>query len=799
MLKRGFSSSRTILLIAIISLFWIMQTARNATVSAHAAVTIPADLLKQAQTQGTASVMVTLNTSFLPEGALSSSAITTQRTTIAAAQSQLLTTLATQITRVRHQYRYIPALSLEVTAAGLQQLSTSPLIASINAIPNLSLDLSESTQIIGATTAWGMGFDGTGQVVAIIDDGIMEEHPFLSTKIIFGAEACFTQSTEDPCPNGTSSQFGSGAAAHRGLFQLHGSHVAGIAAGRQASGTPLSGVARGATIIPINVFFSPDGFGITESATGDDIIAGLEYVYSIRGSYNIVAVNMSLGIPQDYHTTTCDTFDPSTKLAIDNLRSVNIATIIAAGNDAAPSGTFINGISFPACISSAVSVGATDKQDNIASFSQSASFLSLLAPGVAINSSVPFLGIPDFMELDGTSMAAPHVTGAWAILRQKSPSSTVAEILQALQTTGPALTDARNGVTARRIRVDLALAQLPGGSGTPIPTSTVAPSATPTKTATPTATVTGSPTPTRTSSPTPSATASVTPTRTGSPSPTPTKTNTPLPISTSTATATATSTSATPHPDTIGIFRSSVATFYMRNSNTTGFADSSLTFGSPTDFPITGDWNGDGIDTAGVYRQSTGQFFLTDSTTNPAVLHYSFVLGSPGDQPIVGDWDGDGKDGVGVFRPSNGLIYLKNALTTGFADFTMVLGSPGDVGLAGDWNGDGKDSPGVYRPSNQQFYVTNSICNCSVFADAQIGLGIAGDTPFVGDWDGDGTSGIGVYRQSNGLTYIKNALTTGFADASFVFGSASDYPLAGYWVRVGSPSGEPAPTFQPKP
>ncbi|MBX3080628.1 MAG: hypothetical protein KF716_03275 [Anaerolineae bacterium] len=257
-----------------------------------------------------------------------------------------------------------------------------------------------------------------------------------------------------------------------------------------------------------------------------------------------------------------------------------------------------------------------------------------------------------------------------------------------------------------------------------------------------------------------------------------------------------------PENNTIGIFRQSTATFYLRNCNSTGFADSSVTFGASTDFPITGDWNGDGSDTPGVYRTSTGQFFLTDSVTNPAVLQYSFVLGNPSDQPIVGDWDGDGKDGVGVFRPSNGLIYLKNNLTTGFADFTMVLGVPGDVGIAGDWNGDGKDSPGVYRPSNQQFYLTNSICNCSVFADAQLGLGIAGDTPFVGDWDGDGKSGVGVYRQSNGLTYIKNALMTGFADTSFVFGSASDYPLAGHWVGKtaplpAAPALEAAPPFQP--
>ncbi|MBX3083231.1 MAG: SBBP repeat-containing protein [Anaerolineae bacterium] len=307
------------------------------------------------------------------------------------------------------------------------------------------------------------------------------------------------------------------------------------------------------------------------------------------------------------------------------------------------------------------------------------------------------------------------------------------------------------------------------------------------------------------SPPTPTATLTATSTRTSTGTPTATKTATPTSTSTSTSTAsptftptpTPTSTVRVPHLDTIGIFRNSTTTFYLRNSNTTGFADSTLTFGASTDFPITGDWNGDGIDTVGVYRQSTGQFFLTDSIANPATVTYSFVLGNPDDQPIVGDWDGDGKDGVGVFRPSNGLIYLKNVLSTGFADYTMVLGMPGDVGIAGDWNGDGKDTPGVYRPNNQVFYLSNAICNCSVFADAELVLGIAGDTPFVGDWDDDGKSGVGVYRQSNGLTYIKNALTTGFADASFVFGSESDYPLAGFWVRVARPASEAAPTFVP--
>jgi hypothetical protein len=91
----------------------------------------------------------------------------------------------------------------------------------------------------------------------------------------------------------------------------------------------------------------------------------------------------------------------------------------------------------PACISSAVSVGATDDLDVVASFSNHAAFLSLLAPGVGIASAVPFdlFGF-SYGVSNGTSMAAPHVAGAWAALRQAAPGASVSTLLAALQSTG---------------------------------------------------------------------------------------------------------------------------------------------------------------------------------------------------------------------------------------------------------------------------------------------------------------------------------------------------------------------------
>jgi hypothetical protein len=267
-------------------------------------------------------------------------------------------------------------------------------------------------------------------------------------------------------------------------------------------------------------------------------------------------------------------------------------------------------------------------------------------------------------------------------------------------------------------------------------------------------------------------------------------------------------TTCTAVSETVGIFRPSIATFLLRNSNTSGPADIAAQFGTSTDLPVVGDWNGDGIVTIGFYRSSTGEFFLRDTNSPGSADHY-LVLGSAGDTPIAGDWDGDGIDGVGVFRPSNGLIYLKNNLTTGFADFTMVLGTPGDVGMAGDWNGDGKDSPGVYRPSLPMFFLTDQICNCGVVADYSVTLGIAGDVPFAGDWNGDGITGIGVFRPTNGLTFLRNDPTTsGAADITIVYGSPNDKPVAGHWTLGGAPSPvnqlsptptpELAPTFVPR-
>lgn len=240
--------------------------------------------------------------------------------------------------------------------------------------------------------------------------------------------------------------------------------------------------------------------------------------------------------------------------------------------------------------------------------------------------------------------------------------------------------------------------------------------------------------------------------------------------------------------DTIGIYRPSNNTFYLKNTNQTGFADVAFNYGGAASYPIVGDWDGDGIDSIGIYDQNTGVFALRNSNS-AGVPDIFFTLGDPGDQPIAGRWSVDmTTDGAGVFRPTNGVLYLKKTLTTGFADFFAVMGNPGDVGVAGDWDGNGLDSIGIYRPTESAFYLSNNSAPSGItFSDVFAVLGNPNDTPVIGDWSGIGKSGVGVYRPTDGRVYLKNVVSSGFADNYLVFGNPGDMPVAGRWILPSAP------------
>jgi subtilisin family serine protease len=390
------------------------------------------ELIEKARKKGTVSVMVKVRAAFKPEGYIVNAAESlAQRQVIKEAQDQMLSWLK-YIPSTLKRYESLPYISVGIDEAGLEQLQGAAEALDVSENKPLRLALSQSLQVIGAQRAWASQFKGTGKTIAVIDSGVDKNHPWLSGKVV--SEACYSTTNDEGyssvCPHDetSSTALDSGVPCTDlgGVENCgHGTHIAGIAAGR-------GGVAYDANIISIQVMSFVENSGTCRGQAScllsnrDDVVSALNRVFALRNTYAIAAANVSLAgdpIASEPFSSTCDTEYPAMTDAINQLRSVNIPTVIASGNDAAS-----DAISFPACISTAVSVGAIGdgsssnaQLDTVLQSSNVASFLTLLAPGGLINSS----GVGGvYPNASGTSQAAAHVSGAMALLRDELPVGT---------------------------------------------------------------------------------------------------------------------------------------------------------------------------------------------------------------------------------------------------------------------------------------------------------------------------------------------------------------------------------------
>lgn len=206
----------------------------------------------------------------------------------------------------------------------------------------------------------------------------------------------------------------------------------------------------------------------------------------------------------------------------------------------------------------------------------------------------------------------------------------------------------------------------------------------------------------------------------------------------------------------------------------------SFYYGNPNDIPYAGDWNGNGQETVGLYRESTGYLFLRN-TNDQGIADIEIYYGNPGDLPIAGDWDGDGVDTVGIYRRGDNTFYLRNTNTQGIADVVVPFGDAGDVPLAGDWDGDGIDTIGVYRPSTRMVYLVNDLNHPAADISFFYNGAASGDKVVAGDWDDDGDDTLGVFRPSNAMWYLRDTFEQSTANTVFEFGSGWMDPIAGYW------------------
>lgn len=338
-------------------------------------------------------------------------------------KDQVLAALAAESLAVRTNYDYLPMLTARLhSSAALKALLRQPGVKAVYSNVKLRHMLAQSLPLIQQPETAAQGGAGAGATVAVLDTGVDY------TRVAFGSctapgGACRVVQAQDFAPD-------DGARDDDG----HGTNVAGI----------VLGVAPSVRIAALDVF-RKDGF-----AYSSDIIEAINWVIANRDAYNIVAFNLSLG--GNRYDAPCPSDVFATPIA--NARAAGILATIASGNEGDKSA-----IDSPACAPAAISVGAvydaslggiswsncTDRStqaDQVTCFSNSADFLTLLAPGALITAAGATMG--------GTSQAAPHVAGAIAVLRAAYPSESLDAIVARLSNNGVPVTDI-NGITKPRI------------------------------------------------------------------------------------------------------------------------------------------------------------------------------------------------------------------------------------------------------------------------------------------------------------------------------------------------------------
>jgi subtilisin family serine protease len=344
--------------------------------------------------------------------------------------------------------------SVTVPSAEVARIARIPGVAAVYPSTTYRSKLDRSVALIGAPVIWNADRStaGQGMKIAILDDGIDPAHPFFSgagVTIPPGYPRGNTQFTTGKiivarafAPK--TPAWKSAALPFDPELSEHGTHVAGIAAGAAGSqaldGRVISGVAPAALLGNYKVLTVPTDADVGLDGNAPEIAAAVEA--AVADGMNVI--NLSIGEPE---------VEPTRDLvarALEGAAAAGVVSVVAAGNDFPEFGA--GSVGSPGSTSAAITVAAATKSRDISSFSSGGPTpISLrmkpevAAPGSSILSSIPRAdGL--WTTFSGTSMAAPHVAGAAALLKQRHPAWTPAQIKSALALTG----DPIRGVAATR-------------------------------------------------------------------------------------------------------------------------------------------------------------------------------------------------------------------------------------------------------------------------------------------------------------------------------------------------------------
>lgn len=340
---------------------------------------------------------------------------------------------------IRRDFSHLPLAHVKAeSAADLKLLRAQPGVLAVVPNEEIELHLTQSLPLAEQPDAILGGQGGLGTSVVVVDSGVDY------TRSVFGS--CTAAGSPASCrvPVAFDVATGDGQLDDNG----HGTNVAGI----------VAAMAPQADILSLDVI-NADG-----TSTDSLIIDAINWAIANQVTYNIRSINLSLGGSTGY-SSPCQLFNPYTA-AVNNARSAGISVVASAGNSG-----LTNMLARPACTPGVNSVGAvydgnngglvwsvsaeetctdtTTAADQVPCFSNSADFLTLMAPGALITAANLTYG--------GTSQAAPHVSGAIAVLSRAFPAETPDQLTTRLVNFGSPVVDARNGLTVPRLDLFAAL------------------------------------------------------------------------------------------------------------------------------------------------------------------------------------------------------------------------------------------------------------------------------------------------------------------------------------------------------
>ena len=397
---------------------------------------------------------------------------------ISKAQNRVINNLNRRQVHVTNRFKYIFGFSAEVTLEGLKDLINNPDVLFIEKDEILHTNLAQGIPLMNAATARN-SYNGSGLSIAICDTGIDYTHTrlgggsFPNSKVIGGYD-CGDDNNDPMDQNG------------------HGTACAGIAAGDLGSdGDYIGGVAHGARLYAVKISFGSGG-----SAYTSDMIEGWEWCITHQNddpNNPIMVISTSFGGVR--HHSPCDSYSTLMTTAAANAVSAGMTLFVSSGNDGD-----CDSIEWPACISHVISVGAVYDADFTASsigwcvspescatkhetsgcstgwyssevphsdsvivYSNTASFLSLLAPSNWATTTKMGGGYwTSAYGFGGTSAACPYAAGAAACLQNANKTLagsflTPAQVKAKFVDTGDAITDGKIGITKPRINLGAAV------------------------------------------------------------------------------------------------------------------------------------------------------------------------------------------------------------------------------------------------------------------------------------------------------------------------------------------------------